>query len=67
MHSYAGVADDPADVVATSGHGREFVAVARRGSAVGVQFHPERSGPAGLRVLGNFAAVCGAEEAADAA
>ena len=36
-----------------------------RGSAAGVQFHPERSGPVGLRVLANFAAQCA--EAADAA
>jgi len=65
VHSYAPVADDPSAVVATSEHGAEFVAVARRGSAVGVQFHPERSGPVGLRILANFAAECG--EAADAA
>ncbi len=61
VHSYAGVADDPADVVAVAEYGRPFTAVARRGTAVGVQFHPERSGPAGLRVLANFAAVCDRE------
>ncbi|MDX1691140.1 MAG: imidazole glycerol phosphate synthase subunit HisH [Acidimicrobiia bacterium] len=65
VHSYAPVPDDPADVVATSAYGPEFVAVARRGSAVGVQFHPERSGPAGLGVLAAF--VDGCREAADAA
>jgi len=65
VHSYAGVADDPSMVVATSEHGAPFVAVARSGSAAGVQFHPERSGPVGLRVLANFAAQCA--EAADAA
>jgi glutamine amidotransferase len=65
VHSYAGVAADPSSVVATSEHGSQFVAIARRGAAVGVQFHPERSGSAGLRLLANFSAECG--EAADAA
>jgi glutamine amidotransferase len=40
--------------VATADHGGPFCAAARRGSAVGVQFHPEKSGAAGLRVLANF-------------
>ena len=30
----------------------------RSGNRVGVQFHPERSGAAGLRILGNFVAEC---------
>lgn len=42
------------DTVATADHGGPFCAAARRGSAVGVQFHPEKSGAAGLRVLANF-------------
>ncbi len=65
VHSYAPVADDPADVIATSHYGRDFVAAARRGTVAGVQFHPERSGAAGLRILANFVAEAGS--AADAA
>lgn len=65
VHSFAPVPADPRDLVAETEYGARFAAMARRGSAVGVQFHPERSGPAGRRVLANFVATC--REAADAA
>jgi imidazole glycerol phosphate synthase glutamine amidotransferase subunit len=65
VHSFAPVPDDPGTVIATSTYGREFVAAVRAGNRVGVQFHPERSGPAGLQVLGNFVTEC--RESADAA
>jgi glutamine amidotransferase len=54
VHSYApeGVPDDLCLARAT--HGRVFPAVAGRGRVLGTQFHPERSGEAGLRLLGNF-------------
>ena len=56
VHSYAPVpaADDV--VIARSWHGRPFVAAVRRDLVAGTQFHPERSGPAGLAMLGNFVA-----------
>lgn len=56
VHSYAPVPTDPAVVVATSCHGRPFVAAVRRGRVAGTQFHPERSGETGLAILGNFVA-----------
>ena len=54
VHSYApeGVPDDLCLALCT--HGRVFSAVAGRGRVMGTQFHPERSGPAGLRLLANF-------------
>ncbi|NQV05382.1 imidazole glycerol phosphate synthase subunit HisH [bacterium] len=58
VHSYAPVPTDSGSVLATTSYGREFAVAARSGRAVGVQFHPERSGAAGLRLLGNFAAEC---------
>ncbi|MGH8875498.1 MAG: imidazole glycerol phosphate synthase subunit HisH [Acidimicrobiia bacterium] len=65
VHSYAPVPADRAVVMAHAEHGRPFCAAVRLGRVAGVQFHPERSGPNGLRVLGNF--VRGCAEAADAA
>lgn len=55
VHSYAGdLPEGHCDVVAQTTHGRPFVSAVARGSMVGVQFHPERSGTDGLRLLGNF-------------
>jgi glutamine amidotransferase len=54
-HSYA--APVTADAVALSTHDRPFAAVVQRGGVAGVQFHPEKSGPAGLRILQNFIAL----------
>lgn len=48
---------DPAEdghVVAVTDYGPGFPSVARVGRAVGTQFHPEKSGRVGLRLLGNF-------------
>jgi len=42
------------DTVAVTEYGEPFTAAAERDSVMGVQFHPEKSGDAGLRVLRNF-------------
>ena len=42
------------DTVAMTAHGDAFAAVVRRGRYCGTQFHPERSGAVGARVLANF-------------
>jgi glutamine amidotransferase len=54
VHSYApeGVPDELC--LARCTHGRDFAAVAGRGRVLGTQFHPERSGPVGLRLLSSF-------------
>ncbi len=41
-------------VVATTTYGEEFGSVVERGNLFGVQFHPEKSGEVGLRILKNF-------------
>ena len=56
VHSYAAIPDDPGIVTATSDHGGGFVAAIRDRTYLGLQFHPERSGAAGLLVLDNFVA-----------
>lgn len=65
VHSYAPVPGDPSVTLGVTEWGSLFVAGVRQGHLAGVQFHPERSGPAGLRLLANFVASC--EEAARAA
>ena len=59
VHSFAPRPADPGDVLAAADYGGEFVTAVEREPVYGVQFHPEKSGPHGLRLLGNFAAICG--------
>jgi glutamine amidotransferase len=47
------------DVIATVEHGARFVAAARRGNVWGYQFHPEKSGPAGIDLLRRWLTVGG--------
>jgi glutamine amidotransferase len=55
-HSFAAPVTDA--VCAVSAHGDTFAAAVDRGHVWGVQFHPEKSGDAGLRILRNFVAMC---------
>ena len=48
------------DVVGTATYGGEFASVVARPPVYGVQFHPEKSGPDGLALLGNFARLSAA-------
>jgi glutamine amidotransferase len=58
VHSFAPVPADPRDVLGTADYGAPFVSAVARGRLYGVQFHPEKSSAAGLRLLANFARMC---------
>jgi imidazole glycerol phosphate synthase glutamine amidotransferase subunit len=51
-HSFCVEPAEPDIVLASAEWGERFPAVVRQGSVVGFQFHPERSGEAGLALLG---------------
>ncbi len=63
VHSYVGLPEGVgADrlTLAETEHGVRFPSVIERGNVLGVQFHPERSGGDGLRLLANFVRWSGA-------
>jgi imidazole glycerol-phosphate synthase subunit HisH len=54
VHSYRPAEADAGDVLARTDYGGWFVSAVARGNVAGYQFHPEKSGPVGLRLLSNF-------------
>ena len=54
VHSFALVADNPADVVATTTYGVSVAAAVHHGHVFGTQFHPEKSSRVGRQLLRNF-------------
>jgi glutamine amidotransferase len=58
LHSFAPVPASSEDVLGTAEYGGPFVTAVEKGSFYGVQFHPEKSSAAGLRLLANFARMC---------
>jgi glutamine amidotransferase len=57
VHSYHVVPADPSVVIGRTVHGVPFAAAVQSGGVFGVQFHPEKSSDAGLRLLRNFATI----------
>ena len=54
VHSYYPQPTNSEDIIATCTYGIEFAAVLGRANVVATQFHPEKSGEPGLRILKNF-------------
>jgi glutamine amidotransferase len=60
VHSYAASPESAGDVLAECDYdGYGFAAVIRSGNLYGCQFHPEKSGPSGLRILSNLLKASG--------
>lgn len=60
VHSYYCAPADPAYVLAETDYDGNFACVVGRGNMIATQFHPEKSGAFGLRLLANFARIVAA-------
>ncbi len=58
VHSYYPRLEDETAGAATADYGVKFPAVVEKGNIFGTQFHPEKSGSVGSRILNNFIEVC---------
>ncbi len=57
VHSFAPAPSED-ELLGTAEYGTRFACAAERDNVFGVQFHPEKSSAAGLRLLSNFAGIC---------
>jgi len=58
VHSYFAVPDDESITATTTEYGTDFCSSIAKDNIFGVQFHIEKSGDVGLKVLDNFARQC---------
>ena len=54
VHSYYVAPEHEAVVLTRTNYGKSFVSAVQKGNIIGTQFHPEKSGDSGLKVLRNF-------------
>lgn len=54
VHSYAMTVSNPAERLAHVDYAGDITAIVGRANIIGMQFHPEKSQDAGLRMIGNF-------------
>jgi glutamine amidotransferase len=57
-HSFCAEVTDPEAKIAYTDYGLDLAAAVQKANIYGVQFHPEKSGATGLKVLRNFAELC---------
>jgi imidazole glycerol-phosphate synthase subunit HisH len=57
VHSFVALPTEESDVLGRGDYGGPFASIVGRGDVYGVQFHPEKSSAAGLRLLANFTSV----------
>lgn len=58
VHSYYPKLKDETAVAATASYGVNFPAVVAKANIFGTQFHPEKSGVVGSKILSNFIGLC---------
>ena len=58
VNSYHAIAEDQNDIWGTAQYGEDFTAAVNRGNIYGTQFHIEKSGEAGLKLLKGFITQC---------
>jgi len=58
VHSYYAVPEDTSVIATTTEYGVDFCSSIAKDNMFGVQFHIEKSGDLGLKVLDNFARTC---------
>lgn len=54
VHSYHAIVGQESDLLAVTDYGHPVTAVVGRDNVFGMQFHPEKSGELGMKLLGNF-------------
>ncbi len=54
VHSYHIVPEDDSVILTTTNYDYEFASAVQKGNIIGTQFHPEKSGSAGIKLLENF-------------
>ncbi|MBD3205638.1 imidazole glycerol phosphate synthase subunit HisH [Candidatus Bathyarchaeota archaeon] len=57
VHSYFPRPENSKDILAVTTYGKTFTSIVERGNIIGTQFHPEKSGEIGARLLENFASM----------
>ncbi len=60
VHSYHVVPEEAEVILTTTDYGYEFVSAIQKGNIIATQFHPEKSGQVGLKILKNFLEAKGA-------
>ena len=63
VHSFYAAPQEPDGVVGTTEYGVSFCSVYAKDNVIATQFHPEKSGPVGLRIYRNFLAMAGTRTA----
>ena len=57
VHSYYGAAENEEDIVAETDYGITFPSIVSKENVFATQFHPEKSGKTGLRIMSNFVGI----------